>query len=314
MDRRQGAPATMGHSIRNWVRAAWAALVLACVAHGARAQTAGSDLQPTPVEQQYCYRDACYPTLAQAEQALEAANPPYTPWVQKDVILGTPTPTGVPATLVYEAADTPPVQVNAPVYSFDAFGGNGEVCPGSGDPVFPTLCRSEAEVVQGVVASYQRAHGGRVEYDIVGEYVAPFAYASPGRDEYGFLSHQNERDMAKQRKLRLRIYNDAGAQAWGFEHYLFKFTSFACRSGYDPKPGRHPSYDPTTPAPLTAPLCDAPVADEAITTDTSLQCNSGAPTTTRATPPPATRRASRWTASSAAWPSRAATTRCGRRR
>jgi RHS repeat-associated protein len=234
------------------------------------------------LDTEYCYADLCYSDLAKAESAMRAANTLYGDALKyKHSTYEDPPPVLGGSKLKlerlhYGVEDREPLSLNAPVYAPN-FTSNPapDFCASAGDPVYGNLCASESELIQGIVRSYQNAHGASsnvVAESPTGGYFEEFAISGPQGGTKGGLQLNYDNNPAQQRMVTIKIFNAQGVQTWGFQHRLYKYRSFDCPAGYTGKNGRNPAYDPSTGAPVYPMyLCEASVS-AVITTRLRAQC------------------------------------------
>lgn len=242
------------------------------------AATLSAEASAQSGETEYCYAGNCYDSLSQAEAAMDQANPLYAGlFALKSGSTGSSVVGLKPRYLTYGVSDQPasafePLAFNASNVPNPA----PSMCSASSNARYPTMCQAESDLIQGLIASYQNAHGAssRVEHDIQGNFANPYfsssGFGTPqqGQLPHGQLTHGLLNSYAPGRRLlNVRIFNANGVLTWAFTHEIFKISSYVCRSGFVGITGRHPAYaDGTQTAVLSPPaLCRATVNDQVIT-------------------------------------------------
>lgn len=233
--------------------------------------------QTSPIEETaYCYGGTCYATLPQAEQAMRTANPLYAAYLRQKESNVVPVIGALNnKTIVYYVPDQEPQSFNPSVFSVDFTSSPAPTyCAASNDPVFPNRCANESALVQGIVASYQAAHGASstVQVTLTGSYFDPFTISSANGGVMGSLQHSRENDPTQRRTLKIRIFNQSGVPTYGADHVLYKSTSYQCPAGFTPKAGQNPAYNPSATSPLRWPELCASAFEATITTKSRQYC------------------------------------------
>jgi RHS repeat-associated protein len=266
-----------------------AARILAACALLSGSGIAFAQAKPTN-DTDYCYGNYCYPTQSQAFDAMKAANPTYAQYLVYKYTKDQDVPIGLKLAEIHYGVDDRPAASYYPSVYLPDYTSNPapQICAASGDPIFTTACASEGALVQGTVASYQLAHGAQstVQSSLTGQYFSPSAPFSEsvsqgappqGSPPLGFLRHNYDNNPAPQTTLHIKIFNEFGVQTWGFDHRIYKFTSYACPDGFLAKNGQHPSYNPTASSPVyPSNLCTANV-DLVILAKLRQQCKASGP-------------------------------------
>jgi hypothetical protein len=260
------------------VRTVFLAFAALCSIH-----LAGDVQAQTSTELKWCYAGNCtHETLADAERAMDAANPHYAgKFAGEDtgiVIAGANLLHR--ATRTYRVPETKPATENAAVY-MPAFSSNPapQFCAPSGDPIYPNACSTEEAFVQGYVDSYRQIYGAnRVQHEVTLQYVSPFSEVvgqgtpPPGQPPRGFQRHNHDNNTILQRKVTVTVFNEFGAPipGAGGSTTILKFSSFTCPAGYVARSGAHPDYAPNATVKLTGPVC-VPTIDVQTITGPGLQ-------------------------------------------
>ncbi|MBL8263232.1 MAG: RHS repeat protein [Xanthomonadaceae bacterium] len=257
--------------------------------------TPGRDATAQAGDFDYCYAGTCHSTLAAAEAAMNAAHPNYAGYFvpTKGARVGTGYSVLRPLYITYTVPDQPALALEAAAYNASAAPNPApSMCSPSANPRYPTMCANESDLVAGVAASYQNAHGGTVTSELRGGYGNPYFSSSglgsppAGQQPYGQLTHnlQNTASGDPRRWLKIRVFNSEGVNTWTFDIQLFKISSYVCRAGFVGITGRHPNYlDGTQTTVLDPPnLCRATIAEQTITTRLR---QSSCPSTQAGNPP-----------------------------
>ena len=244
----------------------------------------------------YCYAGVCtYSTLADAEAAMNAANPNYAGLFvpSRPPNIGTGIGALRPLYITYTVPDQPALTTEAAAYN-----GNNVPNPAPGwcspstNPRYPTMCASESAFIAGYVAAYEAAWpGSTVTTEVWGGYASPYysssGFGTPpaGQQPYGQLNHNLDNfPQSAQRWVRVRVVSSNGNPITTTETQILKVSSYVCRAGFVGITGRHPSYvNGTQSAVLDPPnLCRATVQDQVISTRLR---QSSCPVTSAGNPP-----------------------------